>query len=287
MTDHPLDQSETIETAPRHPVARSVAQGEDWRVHDVICRLGPQDRSFEEQHGDVAIAVVLEGSFLYRSDAGRSLMYPGSLLLGNAGACFECGHEHGAGDRCISFHFSRALFEEIAAAAADSHRFRFPTTMMPAVRKLAGIVMKAETESRDRNPVQMEELSIDLAERVVATLSGKVPAPGDPTPRDRQRISDAVRYLEGSAGEPIGLADLAKVARMSRYHFLRTFKRTLGVTPYQLLLNMRMRRAALALKTTPASVASVAFAAGFGDLSTFNARFREIVGLTPQAFRRR
>jgi AraC family transcriptional regulator len=49
---------------------------------------------------------------------------------------------------------------------------------------------------------------------------------------------------------------------------------------------MRMRRAALALKTTPASVASVAFASGFGDLSTLNARFREIIGLTPQAFRK-
>jgi AraC family transcriptional regulator len=73
---------------------------------------------------------------------------------------------------------------------------------------------------------------------------------------------------------------------MSRYHFLRTFRQTLGVTPYQLLLNLRMRRAATALKSTTAPVAAIAYASGFGDLSTFNARFHPVAGMTPRAFRR-
>lgn len=270
----------------RQPSAHILARGKDWCVSDVICALGPQDRAFEERHEDVAIAVVLRGSFVYRSDGGRALMYPGALLLGNAGACFECGHEHGTGDHCLSFNFSRPLFEEIAATAAGAHRFRFPTTMLPALRKLAGLVVKTEAGSRDGPPLRLEELAIGLAEGVLATLTGGPPRRADPAARDRQRVSDAVRYIEERADMPLGLGDLAEVARMSRYHFLRTFRQSLGVTPYQLLLNLRMRRAALALKTSAAPVAEVAFAAGFGDLSTFNARFREIIGMTPQAFRR-
>lgn len=266
-------------------MARSVAKGDGWRVNDVVCALGPHDRVFEEQHGDVTIAVVREGSFLYRSESGRSLMYPGSLLLGNAGACFECGHEHGTGDHCLSFHFSRPYFEEIAAAIAGSGRFRFPTTMLPALRKLTGLVVKVEAGSRDDTPLRMEELSIGLAEGVLTTIAGGIPRTADPPARDRQRVSDAVRHIEESADEPLALGDLAQVARMSRYHFLRTFRQTLGVTPYQLLLNLRMRRAAVALKTSAAPVAAIAFAAGFGDLSTFNARFRKVIGMTPQAFR--
>src|SRR4029450_8887895 len=88
-------------TSRRPPLAHLVAEGQDWGVHEVVCELGPRDRAFEEQHENVTIAVVLAGSFLYRSETGQSLMYPGSLLLGNAGACFECGHEHGTGDRCL------------------------------------------------------------------------------------------------------------------------------------------------------------------------------------------
>jgi AraC-like DNA-binding protein len=73
---------------------------------------------------------------------------------------------------------------------------------------------------------------------------------------------------------------------MSKYHFLRTFRRTVGVTPYQFLLGVRMRRAAVQLRTTPTAVATIAYDAGFGDLSTFNARFRAQFGVSPGRFRK-
>ena len=74
---------------------------------------------------------------------------------------------------------------------------------------------------------------------------------------------------------------------MSKYHFLRTFRRIAGVTPYEFLLGVRMRRAALALATSPAPVTTIALDAGFGDLSTFHGRFREVFGTTPAAYRAR
>src|SRR6516164_4120026 len=72
---------------------RALAAGEAWSVHEVVCRAGPSDRPFEERHDGFSVSAVLEGSFTYRSDAGHGLLYPGSLLLGNNGWCFECGHE--------------------------------------------------------------------------------------------------------------------------------------------------------------------------------------------------
>ena len=74
---------------------------------------------------------------------------------------------------------------------------------------------------------------------------------------------------------------------MSKYHFLRCFRALTGVTPHQYLIALRLRRAATALRTTLEPVAAIAFEAGFGDLSTFNARFRSAFGASPQRFRRR
>nr|WP_246771027.1 AraC family transcriptional regulator [Aestuariivirga sp. YIM B02566] len=263
-----------------------MAKGDGWRVSDVVCAQGPQDRTFEEQHRDVTIAAVLHGSFFYRGETGRSLMYPGALLLGNAGTCFECGHDHGTGDRCLSFHFSRPFFEEIATAAAGSPRFRFATNMLPALRQLAGPLVMVEAGALAADPIYLEELAIGFAEAVLAVLSDGSRAMGNLPARDRRRVSDVVRYIEDHADQPLGLSDLAGLACMSRYHFLRTFRQALGITPYQLLLNIRMRRAAVALATTPAEIAAIAFASGFGDLSTFNARFRTVTGMSPQAFRK-
>ena len=68
-----------------------VASGNDWKVGDVLCTSGPQDRPYEEQHETISIAVVLAGSFRYRSALGSEILSPGSLLLGNFRQTFDIG----------------------------------------------------------------------------------------------------------------------------------------------------------------------------------------------------
>ena len=74
---------------------RELAGGDGWSVSDVICTAGPRERAFEEQHAATSIAVVLAGTFQYRSTPGRELLSPGSLMLGNEGQRYECAHDHG------------------------------------------------------------------------------------------------------------------------------------------------------------------------------------------------
>ena len=97
-----------------------LASGPGWRVEDVVCSAGPHDRPFEEQHDLVCVAAVTQGTFQYRTPDGRATLVPGALMLGNPGARFECGHEHGVGDRCLSFHFDPEFFEEIVASDSAS-----------------------------------------------------------------------------------------------------------------------------------------------------------------------
>jgi AraC-like DNA-binding protein len=103
--------------------------------------------------------------------------------------------------------------------------------------------------------------------------------------RDERRVSAALRLIEARAEEPLALADLARDSAMSPYHFLRTFRQVAGMTPYQYLLRTRLNRAAVRLRTSDAPVSVIAFDAGFGDLSTFNRRFRRLMGCSPGAYR--
>ena len=84
--------------APGAAEGRPVASGEGWRVLDIVCTSGPEDRPFEERHASASISLVLSGSFVYRSDHGSCLMAPGALLLGSPRQTFECSHPHGEGD---------------------------------------------------------------------------------------------------------------------------------------------------------------------------------------------
>jgi AraC-like DNA-binding protein len=276
----------TDDEAPAAPLAtRIIASGQGWRVSEFICNSGPEDKPFEERHENISIAAVVEGSFQYHSSAGRALLYPGAFLLGNAGTCFTCGHQHGRGDRCIAFQFSPAYFEEISASAAGSSRFRFAMGMLPPVPELMGAALAAEGTAREAR-LATEELAIDIAERAISLANGSKTHAASILPRDEKRISAALRYIEVHADDPLDLDALAAVAAMSKYHFLRSFRRSLGVTPYQYLLRTRLRRAALKLTTTAEPVAAIAYEAGFGDLSTFNAHFRRSFRQSPSAFRR-
>lgn len=272
------------------PAARVIAREADWVLNEFVCRAGPQDRPFEERHATVAIAAVLEGSFQYRCDSGRALLYPGAVMLGNVGACYECGHQHGSGDRCVSLQFSPDFFAEIAASTAGSSRFRFTHAMLPALKSLHRpmaemAALAVRDPDRKLNRMAVEELAIAMAEAVVAAIAGGDGRSVQPSATDSRRISRVLRHIETYAADALDLAQLADVACMSRYHFLRSFRRVAGVTPHQYLLGLRLHRAAERLCRSSDPVSTIAFETGFGDLSTFNAGFRARFGTSPRHFR--
>jgi AraC family transcriptional regulator len=268
------------------PATRVLAEGADWTLGDVQCRAGPADPAFEERHERVAMALVVEGSFRYRSAQGSALLYPGALLLGNAGCCFECGHEHGTGDRCLAVHVEREQFAEVAASAAGSSRFAFAAATLPAAPALLPAVIGLETLHGGARRSAAAELVLRFVESIamLAARSSLRPA-RMPNAREARRINDALQLVARAPERDWDLASLAGAAAMSKYHFLRCFRRLSGMTPHQYLLARRLHRAARALQSSDEPVAAIALQAGFGDLSTFNQRFRGVFGFTPTRYR--
>jgi AraC family transcriptional regulator len=259
-----------------------LASGPGWQVEDVVCSASPRDRPFEEQHDLVCVAAVTRGTFEYRTPAGRATLVPGALMLGNPGACFECGHEHGVGDRCLSFHFDPEFFEEIVASVPRARRLIFTIPRLSPSERLLPVISAAEAADDD---LGFEEAALRVAAASVTVESGAGEAVRN-LPQER-RVAEAVRRIEAEAEEPVTLRQLARDAGMSPYHFLRTFNAVSGVTPYQFVLAQRLRCAAVRLRRTTDPISTIAYEAGFNDLSTFNRRFRRIMGMTPGTWRTR
>jgi AraC family transcriptional regulator len=258
-----------------------------WSVSDVVCAAGPADQPFEERHAAVCIAAVSKGTFQYRSTQGSALLVPGAVLLGNEEACFECGHEHGTGDRCLSFHFAPDHLENVVAAVPGARQARFAVPRLPPLLPLLSLLAAAEAARDDGDEAELEELSLCLAGAVAAALVDNARAMRSPSRRDERRVTDALRLIEAQFHQRLSLADLAREAGMSPYHFLRTFRQVAGMTPHQFVLRTRLHRAAARLRRSDELISAIAFDVGFEDLSTFNRRFRQVTGLTPSAYRAR
>jgi AraC family transcriptional regulator len=176
---------------------RVLAGGGGWRVVEVLCTSGPRDLSIEERYWSVAISLVLSGTFSYRSAKGSSLMSPGALLLGNAGHTYQCSHEHGEGDRCLSFQFDPALFEEIARDSGVSSA-HFCSDRVPPLRKTAQLTARAVTAMMGKQD-SFEEVALELLGTVLRVCQAVRHPPVAGTKRTETRVAQVLHQLESKA----------------------------------------------------------------------------------------
>jgi AraC-like DNA-binding protein len=110
------------------------------------------------------------------------------------------------------------------------------------------------------------------------------------TPEELENLAHLRRardLMDREYAEPLDVAALARAALMSTAHFSRQFRAAYGETPYGYLMTRRIERAQALLRRGDMSVSEVCMAVGCTSLGSFSARFTQLVGETPTAYRAR
>ena len=132
----------------------------------------------------------------------------------------------------------------------------------------------------------MESLVMKLA--VLLRQRHSTTSPVRPIPQSssltRNQARRVLDYIEANLSRQLTLSELAKIAGLSLHHFARMFKQTLGVAPYRYVLQRRVERAKLMLRTARASLVDISLSAGFYSQSHFTSTFGRMVGATPTEF---
>jgi len=100
-----------------------------------------------------------------------------------------------------------------------------------------------------------------------------------------RKLAYVLEYMHHHLEEDVKLSDLAALLGISQFHFCRLFKQSLGVSPYQYLLQQRVERAKQLLKQTDQSIMEIAFLCGFNSHSHLTKQFRQLTGMTPTVYR--
>lgn len=96
------------------------------------------------------------------------------------------------------------------------------------------------------------------------------------------KLQQVREYINEHLHQDVKLNELAAIAQMSPYHFLRLFKQSMGVTPHQYILQCRIEKAKYLLQHSELSIADIAIRVGFCDQSHLTRYFKRIVGVTPK-----
>src|SRR5689334_3093725 len=96
----------------------------------------------------------------------------------------------------------------------------------------------------------------------------------------------ALRLLLDNSSADFPVAALARHCGLSRSHFIRAFKISMGLPPHHWLMHRRIERAREMLARTNEGIAGIAISCGFSDQSHLTRVFHNVVGETPAAWRR-
>ena len=99
-----------------------------------------------------------------------------------------------------------------------------------------------------------------------------------------EKIKTALEFMEKNYGEEIAIADVAAACYFSQYHFMRFFKKYMGMSCGEYLKNLRLEKAAQAFTRGNTVILDVAMDAGFRNLSYFYREFQKKYGYTPKQF---
>lgn len=145
------------------------------------------------------------------------------------------------------------------------------------VSSLAGLIAAERRKLDDDDPL-INALTHSLILSVVR------PERVEARRRDAQ-IDRALEYLDAHSSERISIEDVARATGLPRFVLMRRFKEQTGTSIYRHLQNVRLERAAHALRTSETSVLDIALECGFSDPGRFARAFRERFGAKPAAYR--
>ena len=101
-----------------------------------------------------------------------------------------------------------------------------------------------------------------------------------------QKIITGKHFIDNHSDGRISLKEISQASLISKFHFIRLFKRTYGKTPNQYLVEKRIAKAKALLKDGH-EVSGVCFAVGFTSITSFTSLYKKMTGSTPAHFRKR
>lgn len=185
--------------------------------------------------------------------------------------------------------FEPALLRQVGQDLVDSDRLELiPKFMNEEDELIKGIflTLKDELESHKiASGLLIDSLKTTLAIHLLrkyCTTKPKLSSYGDGL--SKLKFKQVTEYINEGLDRNLKVVELAAIAQISPYHFIRLFKKATSKTPHQYILQQRVKKARYLLHYSQLSISEIAFAVGFSDQSHFTKYFKRITGVTPRQY---
>jgi AraC-like DNA-binding protein len=165
----------------------------------------------------------------------------------------------------------------------DSGALRFQVPVSDDPTLLAAVAATHAALGCDAAGQLEQESALGTLVRTLAVESCGVPRAAGSQPVHAARIADAKAYIDANYADGFGLRDLATLSELSVFHFTRSFKKVVGLSPLAYRNQRRVMEARVRLLDGQ-PIAQVALEMGYADQSHLTRQFQRIVGASPRRY---
>jgi AraC-like DNA-binding protein len=270
------------------------------RILDFKCREHSHTVSPVECVAQFEINFVRKGRFGYRLNKKEYAFDSQTIMLVNAGVEQVFLHEHDIPDECTNIEVDADLLEEANAvfwkkeyaARLKLPRVLLPRPLLPLTPALdclhANLFAAVQRRHEAGMTLKAETLLIRLVEEIYKTLYDRqreIRLDEKLKHRHLETVERARHFMLANYQRELTLAEIARHAFVSAFHFSRIFKQFTGRSPHQYLLALRLQHALLLLRNTSLSVSEICFASGFNSFPHFIASFTRRYRISPSKAR--
>jgi len=197
----------------------------------------------------------------------------------------EVAREH----RIIAMQLVPRELQEIAHQLYGKKKVEFQNLPVPFNLHLENLIDMFLYENQNKQlgyEFILEHLNSLIGATLLRTLNSNLQLPEKPlTSLSKNEIKKALDFLQVNLNQDFSLTELANQVGLSKFHFIRLFKKETGKTPYQYYIEMKIKKATELIRTQKHSITEICFMCGFKDHSHFSRVFLKKTGMTPTAFK--
>jgi len=191
----------------------------------------------------------------------------------------------------LVFYVPRVVLNEFSDEAGSgriAHLACPPGTIDPVMVHLASALLPALQRPSEASALFIDHVTLAMFTHVSTHYGrSRLSTPYVKGGMTRLQAERAKEFLAGHCADDISLIDAARACGLSRGHFIKAFRVSMGLTPHQWLQRYRVDKAKSMLVDAKLSIADIAMACGFADQSHLTRVFARLVGDSPAAWRRR
>lgn len=231
-------------------------------------------------HDDYAIGMTLKGNQCFYCNGQHYETGPGAIIQINPEEAHDgfAGNEEGLMYKMI--YIPRNVINELDMNTSYNFSFTDTVTYNPDIQN----AFKGFTEELDESDKDMNHGEDALYQFVLKLIEHNDLKMSDSDFKEKYDfVCRSINYIHQNIDGKIELDDLCSLVGVSKYHFIRTFKKVTNRTPYQYILDLKLDKARKELELGIAPII-IAERYGFYDLSHLIHRFKKAYGITPYQY---